>query len=231
MHAPDPTLHPAPHPGLRPIGRSVGRARRRRSQRRCVGLGYRGVVRAEPSSPEAADDDVAARWVAGDDSALRLAYEQFGSLIYTFCSKALVDQGAAGDCTQETFLSAWRSRHTYDPARGSLAGWLIGIARFKVRDAYRAASRVPLPREDAANEESASDDAYDDRLADRLLVAHALEMLSPRARGVVELAFYSDLTQTEIAEKTGLPLGTVKSDLRRGLQRLRFHLEGGAQRA
>lgn len=187
-------------------------------------------MRAEPSSPEAADDDVAARWVAGDESALRLAYEQFGSLIYTFCSRALADQGAASDCTQETFLSAWRSRQSYDPARGSLAGWLIGIARFKVRDAYRAAPRVPIPREDAANEESAND-PYDDRLADRLLVTHALETLSPRARGVVELAFYSDLTQTEIAEKTGLPLGTVKSDLRRGLQRLRFHLEGGAQRA
>ena len=55
--------------------------------------------------------------------------------------------------------------------------------------------------------------------------------MSPRAGGVVELAFYSDLTQTEIADKIGSPLGTVKSDLRRWRQRLRFHLEGGAQRA
>src|SRR5512134_164475 len=144
MHASHATHHPSPHPGPRAARRSAGRARLCRSQRRCVGLGYRGVVRAEPSSPEAADDDVAARWVAGDESALRLAYEQFGSLIYTFCSRALADQGAASDCTQETFLSAWRSRQSYDPARGSLAGWLIGIARFKVRDAYRAAPRVPI---------------------------------------------------------------------------------------
>ncbi|MGD9703308.1 MAG: RNA polymerase sigma factor [Acidimicrobiia bacterium] len=187
-------------------------------------------MRADPASPEAADDAVAARWVAGDDAALRLAYEQFGTLIFTFCSRALADQGAAADCTQETFISAWRSRDGYDPARGSLAGWLIGIARFKVRDAYRAAPRVPVPSDDAAREE-AGEDPDDDRLADRLLIAHALETLSPRARSVVELAFYSDLTQTEIAEKTGLPLGTVKSDLRRGLQRLRFHLEGGAAHA
>ncbi len=67
-----------------------------------------------------------------------------------------------------------------------------------------------------------------DALADRLLVAHALDALSPRARQVVELAFYSDLTQTEIAARLDLPLGTVKSDMRRALQRLRTHLEGGA---
>ena len=199
--------------------------------RRCANLRYREVVRAEPASREAADDAVAARWVAGDDAALRLAYEQFGTLIFTFCSRALVDRGAAADCTQETFLSAWRSRDRYDPRHGSLAGWLMGIARFKVLDAYRAAPRVPVPSDDAAGNEATAGDPYDEQLADRLLIAHALEALSPRARSVVELAFYSDLTQTEIAETTGLPLGTVKSDLRRGLQRLRSHLEGGGENA
>ena len=79
--------------------------------------------------------------------------------------------------------------------------------------------------------EATAGDPYDEQLADRLLIAHALEALSPRARSVVELAFYSDLTQTEIAATTGLPLGTVKSDLRRGLQRLRSHLEGGGENA
>ncbi len=107
----------------------------------------------------------------------------------------------------------------------------MGIARFKVLDAYRAAPRVPAPRDDLAGDDVTEADAYDDQLADRLLIAHALEALSPRARRVVELAFYSDLTQTEIAETTGLPLGTVKSDLRRGLHRLRSHLEGGGENA
>jgi RNA polymerase sigma-70 factor (ECF subfamily) len=203
----------------------------RRHPRRRSNVRYGEVVRAEPASREAADDAIAARWTAGDEGALRLAYEQFGTLIFTFCSRALVDRGAAADCTQETFLSAWRSRDGYDPARGSLAGWLMGIARFKVLDAYRAAPRVPAPRDDVANDEATAHDAYDDQLADQLLIAHALEALSPRARRVVELAFYSDLTQTEIAETTGLPLGTVKSDLRRGLQRLRYHLEGAGENA
>lgn len=199
---------------------------RSRQPRRGSNVRYRDAVRAEPASREAADDAVAGRWVAGDEVALRLAYEQFGTLIFTFCSRALVDRGAAADCTQETFLSAWRSRDGYDPKRGSLAGWLMGIARFKVLDAYRAAARIPAPRDDLAGDDVTEADAYDDQLADRLLIAHALEALSPRARRVVELAFYSDLTQTEIAETTGLPLGTVKSDLRRGLLRLRSHLEG-----
>jgi RNA polymerase sigma-70 factor (ECF subfamily) len=204
---------------------------RRWHGRRHANLRYREVVRAEPASREAADDAVAARWVAGDDAALRLAYEQFGTLIFTFCSRALVDRGAAADCTQETFLGAWRARDRYDPDRGSLAGWLMGIARFKVLDAYRAAPRVPVPRDEPAGDEPTAGDPHDEQLADRLLIAHALEALAPRARRVVELAFYSDLTQTEIAETTGLPLGTVKSDLRRGLQRLRSHLEGGGENA
>jgi RNA polymerase sigma-70 factor (ECF subfamily) len=79
--------------------------------------------------------------------------------------------------------------------------------------------------DDALGSEQSVEDPGADVLSDRMLVAHALETLSPRARSVVELAFYSDLTQTQIAEKLALPLGTVKSDMRRALQRLRTHLE------
>jgi RNA polymerase sigma-70 factor (ECF subfamily) len=197
--------------------------------------GYREHVQApEASSGDAqdrADAEVSARWVAGDADALRIAYERFGSLVFTFCSRSLFDRDAAADCTQETFVSAWRSRDGYDPARGSLAGWLIGIARFKVLDALRAGRRVPAPHDSIPEQAQAVNGEADERLADRLLVAHALDTLAPRARRVVELAFYSDLTQAEIAETTGLPLGTVKSDLRRGLQRLRAHLEGGGHDA
>lgn len=124
--------------------------------------------------------------------------------------------------------SAWRSRERFDPAKGSLAGWLMGIARFRVVDAHRRRASNPTPDSEAIDgRESPAADAPTDRLADRLLVEHALGTLSPRARQVVELAFWSDLTQTEIAERLDLPLGTVKSDIRRALQRLRPHLEGG----
>jgi len=191
---------------------------------------YRDVVSADEQDDRASTDAaVALAWRSGDSSALRLAWDQFGTLVFTYCARALRDREVAADCTQEVFLSAWRSRDRFDASRGSLAGWLMGIARFKVLDAHRAAPRVPSPTADLAEQRpaDATDSAHPDQLADQLLVAHALDELAPRARQVVELAFYSDLTQTEIAERLGLPLGTVKSDMRRALQRLRSHLEGG----
>ncbi|MGA9278346.1 RNA polymerase sigma factor [Ilumatobacter sp.] len=180
-------------------------------------------------SPErdSADAAVAARWVAGDDDALKAAYDQFGALVYTYCSRSLRDPATAADCVQETFLSAWRSRDRFDPARGAFAAWLLGIARFRVLDSYRKAAKTPVPTDDA-DLASVGDSAEpaDDGLADQLLIARALEALHPRARSVVELAFFSDLTQAEISAQLDMPLGTVKSDLRRGLETMRRELGG-----
>ncbi|HEX6422420.1 MAG TPA: sigma-70 family RNA polymerase sigma factor [Acidimicrobiales bacterium] len=185
---------------------------------------------AEAGTRAAADDAAVRAWVAGDDSALRLAWQQFGTLVFTYCARAISDRHLAADCLQETFVSAWRSRDRFDPARGSLASWLLGIARYRVFDTYRAAQRLPVPGADPVADAAGHAEPETERLADRLLLAHALETLSPRARRVVELAYYSDLTQTQIADELGLPLGTVKSDTRRALARLRTHLEGGADR-
>lgn len=198
--------------------------------------GYRWAVgtadeRTADAGIRAVADDAAARaWTAGDESALRLAWQQFGTLVFTYCARAISDRDLAADCTQETFVSAWRSRHRFDPARGSLASWLLGIARYRVFDTYRAAQRLPVPGADLVATETAGHAEPEAALADRMLLAHALETLSPRARRVVELAYYSDLTQTQIADELGLPLGTVKSDTRRALSRLRTHLEGGEDR-
>ena len=179
---------------------------------------------ADPGSMEALAERA---WLAGHESALKVAWDQYGKLVYTYCARSLNDRDVANDCTQETFVSAWRSRDRFDPTKGSLASWLMGIARYRVMDAYRSSARTPTP---AAEVEPALSAAPDDSaaVADRLLVAHALEQLPERARQVVELAFYSDLSQTEIAERLDLPLGTVKSDMRRALQRLRGYVEGGA---
>ena len=190
--------------------------------------GYLGSVRSDPAERNAADAAVAVRWVAGDPEALRLAFDQFGTLVFTYCARSLVDRDAAADCAQETFVSAWKSRDGFDPARGSLSAWLLGIARYRVLDQYRRSARTPLPSGELPAPQSPSQTgvASEDQLADRLLIARALDSLQPRVRKVVELAFYSDLTQTAIAEQTGIPLGTVKSDLRRGLARLRADLGG-----
>ena len=189
---------------------------------------YRVAVTAAEEDRDAADAAVEAAWVQGGGDALRRCYEQFGTLVFTYCVRRLGDRDRAADCTQEVFVGAWRSRDRFDPAKGTLAGWLIGIARFKVVDAQRATGRTPTPVEDPP--EDAAVVAPSDDLGEQLLVQHALESLSPRARQVVELAFYSDLTQSQIAERLALPLGTVKSDMRRALMRLRAELEGGEDR-
>ncbi|MDD9369179.1 MAG: RNA polymerase sigma factor [Acidimicrobiales bacterium] len=181
-----------------------------------------------PDEPDRVDEALAAGWVAGDETAVRQAWDRYGTLVFTYCSRSLADKDAAADAAQETFVSAWRSRHRFDPAKGTLPAWLLGIARYRVLDAYRSASRTPSTgvADDVADRPD-PDRPAPDVLADRLLVARALDTLGPRARQVVSLAFYSDLTQTDIAAKLDLPLGTVKSDMRRSLERLRSHLEGG----
>lgn len=199
-----------------PVHRAT-RTERRAAQR------YRVAVHDSADDRRAhADAAATAAWVRGDPDALRLAWEQFGPMVFTFCARRLEDRDTASDCVQETFVGAWRSRDRFDPSSGTLAGWLMGIARYKVLDAYRSADRTPRPVAEAPDE--AAEDHTADALGDRLLVTHALSVLPDRARAVVELAFWSDLSQSEIAEHLDLPLGTVKSDMRRGLTRMREHL-------
>ena len=122
--------------------------------------------------------------------------------------------------------SAWRSRDRFDPARGSLPGWLLGIARHRVHDAYRSLARTPRARHEP-DDGGAVVDTEPAELVERLLVADALATLAPRPREVLELAFYTGLSQREIADQLQMPLGTVKSDMRRALLRLRHVLAGG----
>jgi RNA polymerase sigma-70 factor (ECF subfamily) len=165
-----------------------------------------------------------AEFPTGDHEVLRRAYEAHGSLVYSFCRRA-VGEDRAKDVTQEVFLTAWRSRHRYEPHRGSLAGWLVGIARNKVLDALRRRQLHLI--EDVEQLSGPADVAPDsvDGLADRMLLATALEALPSRVREAISLAYDEQLTHHEIAHRTGQPLGTVKSDIRRGLDRLRRHLE------
>ncbi len=175
------------------------------------------------SAPDPSDLEVA--FADGSDECLRRAYELHGPLVHTFCRRA-VGPDRANDVTQEVFITAWRQRHRYEPARGTLAGWLIGIARFKVLEALAPPPAPPHRRRSSRSVglSMVSPDAVE-ALADRMLLAAALDELPERARSVVGLAFERQLTHQEIAERTALPLGTVKSDIRRSLDRMRRHLE------
>lgn len=168
-------------------------------------------------------DEVAARWVAGDADALRLAFDGWGAAIHAYCARRL-PEGEAADATQEVFVSAWRARAQFDPTRGALAQWLFGIARNTCVLFHRRRARVPEPVSDLPVGTGAG--GGEDALPDRLMLAGALGQLPDRQRQVVVASFIGGWTNLEVSERLGLPLGTVKSDIRRGLRTLRSHLEG-----
>lgn len=186
--------------------------------------------RAVTSSPRATDvGDLDAAFAAGR-AELRSVYDAHASLVYGMCRKALGGT-AADDVTQEVFVSAWRARERFDPSRGTLSQWLAGITKRRIIDHLRSEGRHASRRADEAAIDRGAIRVGDgsepqvDRLADRELAAEALRRLPDRPRQVIELAYFHDLTHQQIAERTGLPLGTVKSDIRRGLERIRDHLE------
>ncbi|MGI9604934.1 MAG: RNA polymerase sigma factor [Acidimicrobiales bacterium] len=168
-------------------------------------------------------DPVARRFAQGDESALREAYERHGSLVYSICRRSLDDAGAA-DVTQETFIAAWRNHARYIPERGSLAAWLTSIARNKLIDHFRSTQREERRIERVKHARS-PDPRELEAAALRMLLVDAIDELAERPRMIVSMAFFDDLTHVEIAERTDIPLGTVKSDLRRSLARLRHTLE------
>ncbi len=177
-----------------------------------------GVDRGYPHAVAPSLED---RLAAGDESALQDLFAEHGPLVMGLARRLV--GGDAEDLTQQVFLDAWRSRHRFDPSKGSAAAWLTGITRFKAIDHWRAADRRPsTPSAEAGELESVEADV--DQVVDHLIVTRALEALPPVRREVVELGFYHDLTHPEIAEKLRIPLGTVKSHMRRGLEALNREL-------
>jgi len=171
------------------------------------------------------DLDLERAFAKGTDDALAATYRRYGPMVFTLARRS-VGPDAAEEVTQEVFVAAWRARDRFDPERGSLGGWLVGIARHKVAGALRTHQRLAARVvRVGTHAERPPDAAAFDQLAERLLVADGLAELRPEAREAVELAFYSDLTHEQIAERTGRPLGTVKSLIRRSLAMMRRHLE------
>ncbi len=181
--------------------------------------------------PEPPPDELAARFRAGDETALREAYDRFGRAVLHLATSTLANRSDAEDVTQATFVAAWLGRETFDPARGSLIGWLLGIGRRKVIDRLRASAREARVVETVRQlPEPVGTGADPDTVVDRLVVADELARLPDDQRRMLELAFYDDLTHQQIATVTGVPLGTVKSHIRRGMASLkrRWEVDGAA---
>ncbi|WP_433303676.1 RNA polymerase sigma factor [Actinoplanes sp. CA-030573] len=172
------------------------------------------------------DDELAERLRGGDEKALRIAYDQHGSAVLYLAQRMLGNRADAEDVTQVTFVAAWSGRDTFDPGRGTMLSWLLGIARRKAVDRLRSAARDDRVAE-TVRAQAAPPGEWErpDRIVDRLVIADELGRLPSEQRRTLELAFFDDLTHAQIAAVTGLPLGTVKSHIRRGLANLRRRWE------
>jgi RNA polymerase sigma-70 factor (ECF subfamily) len=189
--------------------------------------------------PIDSDSDAAlvARMAAGDEHALGVLYDRLATTVHTIAYYLLGQADDAEDAVEETFWQAWREAGRYDASRGAVSTWLSTIARSRALDRQRARRRraeEPLegvapstdgsggvagsraPRANPQQEAEASERARD--------VAAALEKLPAEQREVIELAYFGGLSQSEIAARTSLPLGTVKTRARLALEKLRAPL-------
>jgi RNA polymerase sigma-70 factor (ECF subfamily) len=175
------------------------------------------------------DQEVGRRFAAGDERALALAYERWAGQVHGMAVRAFGPGPDAEDVTQQTFISAWTGRAGYRPDQGPLPAWLVGVCRHKIADAWARRDRQRREAEAAMSELQSGPVAVtagvDTAVADRMLVLDELDLLDQPQRGIIELAFFEDLTHAQIAARTGIPLGTVKSHIRRTLERLRTRLE------
>ncbi|OMQ14034.1 RNA polymerase subunit sigma-24 [Modestobacter sp. VKM Ac-2676] len=188
----------------------------------------RSAAPQEPLDPD--DDDVARRFRAGDEQALALAYDRWAGTVYGMAVRAFGPGPDAEDVTQQVFISAWTGRAGYSPDQGPLPAWLVGVCRHKIADTWARRERQRRSAEAAITDakrrpEGGPDDGLDAVVADRVLLLGELNRIGQPQRTIIELAFYADLTHAQIADRTGLPLGTVKSHIRRTLERLRTRLE------
>ena len=194
------------------------------------------------SRPSPADGELVARAAQGEERAIGTLYDRYGAVLYAVAYRIVGQRADAEEVVVEAFAQAWRDAARFEAGRGSVAGWLTMIARSRALDLVRARGRrdritasaaadrpdAPLAMGAAGPDPVGALD-HDER---RRQVRQALETLSPPQRQAIELAYFEGLSQSEIAERLQEPLGTVKTRVRLGMQKLReclrpFYFERG----
>jgi RNA polymerase sigma-70 factor (ECF subfamily) len=175
-------------------------------------------------SEEPTDHELLRRIGLRDESALETLYTRYGGLLCTLALRIVGDRELALEVLQDTFLRAWRESAGYDPERGRVPWWLMGITRNRAIDLLRSRTHQARlrerPEDGTSQPEPAQADGADDVVL-RRTVEKALHGLTTVQRQAIELAYYGGLTQAEIASQLGEPLGTVKSRTREAMDRLR----------
>lgn len=187
------------------------------------------------TAPDRATQDLALlqRIARRDGSAVSELYDRHVRVLFAVVCRIVRDEGEAEDVLQDAFLRVWQKADTYDPVLGTPAAWLIRIARNRAIDRLRARRSRPLtePHDDALLVTPADDDVVPgperstSQSEERDAIAAALTKLPPDQRTLIEHAFFEGYTQSELAEKFQLPLGTVKTRIRTGMIALRGQLQ------
>lgn len=192
----------------------------------------RGPMRsAEPDAVH--DEDLVQRMRAGDQEAFREIFSRYAPIANALAFRLVRQAQVAEEIVQEAFLAVWRTPDRYDRSRGSVRAWLMGTVHHRAVDAVRREQAQRRRTEQAASVgpgvvEDPSDDvvAAIDLPRERRLVRKALEELPDEQRDVIERMYFEGLSQSQIAERTGLPLGTVKSRTLLAMRRLRDQIRG-----
>ncbi len=177
------------------------------------------------------DEALVALVARSDETALAELYDRIGGIAYGLAYRVLRDESLAEDAVQEAFLGLWRTAASFIPERAKASTWLLTLVHRRAVDLVRREQRRRAePLEDAPEPvtESAEDDAW--LRLDRVRVQGALAQLPDQQREAIELAYYGGFTQSELAERLGQPLGTIKSRMFAGLARLRELLDDEAER-
>ena len=169
------------------------------------------------------DSELARRVAARDRAAFLALYDRYAGRVYGLCLRMLQDSAAAEEVSQETFLKLWARAGQFDPSRGALVSWLLTIARRSALDRFRREARRPRRQPDDSDEglDRIPDPSSESEEARWGSLRLALQELPAEQRSAIQLAYYQGLSHREIAEFLDIPLGTVKTRIRLGMQRLR----------
>ena len=174
-------------------------------------------------SATSSDAELAALLREQPAAGIAVLYDRYGRLVFSMALRIVNDRGAAEEITQDVFMRCWRNVERYQPSQGSLVSWLLSIAHNRAIDELRSRRGKNARREisdEALQPQAAIDAGFDDALL-RGEVQQALAELPAAQREVIELVFWGGLTRREIADRLELPLGTVHTRLRLGMDKLR----------